>query len=226
MTTLSTAEHDNASMKDATNKALTEANALGAKVDVLMAGQNAKTATEAAAARSDPKEALLAKGDCAHDLAEPSPALIVSLTSGYDLATVPAGGSAESVAAAPDADLPTFVGKKVAKSDRPELTSAEIIVSAGRAMPSQENSARYIEPLADKLGVVALRAAFDAGYAPNDWQVGQTGEMAASERCVAVGASGAIQYLARMKDFKVVVAINKETPDLPGRRLLPRGGPL
>ena len=281
MATLLVAEHDNASIKDVTAKALTAALALGAPVDVLVAGHNASGAAKAAAGYEGVRKVLHADAaPYAHQLGEPLAALIVSLAEGYDNIVAPAsttaknamprvaalldvmqvsdvikvvspdtferpiyagnaiqtvqatdgkkiitvrtaafqptgtGGSAavESVAAATDPSLSQFKGEELSKSDRPELTSAKIIVSGGRALGSKEKFDDVVIPLADKLGAAtgASRAAVDAGYAPNDWQVGQTGKVVAPELYIALGISGAIQHLAGMKDSKVIVAINKD----------------
>ncbi|MGZ8308846.1 MAG: electron transfer flavoprotein subunit alpha/FixB family protein [Rhodoplanes sp.] len=282
MATLLVAEHINTALKDATNKALTAARALGGDVHVLVAGKGCGPAAEAAAKLDGVGKVLLADDALyEHMVAEPVAALIVSLAGGYDAILSPAtttgknimprvaalldvmqvsdvikvvapdtfdrliyagsavqtvrsrdakkvitvrtstfqptgeGGAAapiEPVAAAADPGLSRFVGEELSKSERPELTSARIIISGGRAMQSRENFTKYIEPIADKLGaaVGASRAAVDAGYAPNDWQVGQTGKVVAPELYVAVGISGAIQHLAGMKDSKVIVAINKD----------------
>ncbi len=281
MTTLLLAEHDNKSLKDATAKAVTAAKQLGGDVHILIAGQNCKSAAEAAAKLEGVAKVLIAENSAyEHQLAEPLAALLVSLAGSYDALVAPAttngknimprvaalldvmqiseitkvlgpdtferliyagnavqtvtssdakkvitvrtstfqatgeGGSApiETVSAASDPGLSSFVGEELSKSDRPELTSARIIISGGRAMQSRENFTKYIEPVADRLGagMGASRAAVDAGYAPNDWQVGQTGKVVAPELYIAVGISGAIQHLAGMKDSKVIVAINKD----------------
>ncbi|MGZ8402591.1 MAG: electron transfer flavoprotein subunit alpha/FixB family protein [Rhodoplanes sp.] len=282
MATLLVAEHINTALKDATNKALTAARALGGEVHVLVAGKGCGPAAEAAAKLDGVAKVLVADDALyEHMVAEPVAALIVSLAGGYDAILAPAtttgknimprvaalldvmqvsdvikvvapdtfdrliyagsavqtvrsrdakkvitvrtstfqpageGGAAapiEPVAPAADPGLSRFVGEELSKSERPELTSARIIISGGRAMQSRENFTKYIEPVADKLGaaVGASRAAVDAGYAPNDWQVGQTGKVVAPELYVAVGISGAIQHLAGMKDSKVIVAINKD----------------
>lgn len=282
MATLLVAEHINTALKDATNKALTAARALGGEVHVLVAGKGCRPAAEAAAKLDGVAKVLLADdASYEHMVAEPVAALIVSLAGGYDAILAPAtttgknimprvaalldmmqisdiikvvvpdtfdrliyagsavqtvrsrdakkvitvrtstfqamgeGGATASivpVAPAADPDLSRFVAEELSKSERPELTSARIIISGGRALQSRENFEKYIEPIADKLGAAigASRAAVDAGYAPNDWQVGQTGKVVAPDLYVAVGISGAIQHLAGMKDSKVIVAINKD----------------
>jgi electron transfer flavoprotein alpha subunit len=281
MTTLLIAEHDSASLKDVTHKALTAAAALGGPVHVLVAGPNSRAAAEAAAKLQGVEKVLLAD-DARYDhmLAEPTATLIASLAGPYEAIVAAAsttgknvmprvaalldvmqvseiikvvspdtferpiyagnaiqtvqsgdakkvitvrtsafqptgeGGSAaiETVAAADDSGMSSFKGEEIAKSDRPELTSARIIISGGRSLGSAENFKKIIEPVADRLGAAmgASRAAVDAGYAPNDWQVGQTGKVVAPDLYIAVGISGAIQHLAGMKDSKVIVAINKD----------------
>ena len=143
--------------------------------------------------------------------------IITVRTTGFDAAAA-TGGSAqvETAAATADAGKSSFMDSEIAKSDRPELTAAKIIVSGGRALGSKEKFDEVMTPLADKLGAAlgASRAAVDAGYAPNDWQVGQTGKIVAPQLYVAAGISGAIQHLAGMKDSKVIVAINKD-PEAP-----------
>ena len=282
MAILVVAEHDNASIKGATLNTVAAAQQIGGEVHVLVAGQNAGAAAQAAAQIAGVAKVLHADGAGLREgLAESVAAQVLALAANYThllfpataagknvaprvaakldvaqvseitkvisadtferpiyagnaIATVQstdavkvitvratgfdaaasAGGSApvENVAAAAGNGKATFVGRQTTKSDRPELTAAKTIVSGGRALGSSEMFAEVLTPLADKLGAAlgASRAAVDAGYAPNDWQVGQTGKIVAPQLYIATGISGAIQHLAGMKDSKVIVAINKD----------------
>jgi electron transfer flavoprotein alpha subunit len=138
--------------------------------------------------------------------------VITVRTTGFDAAAPGGSAPVQTISAIADSGLSAYVGSEIAKSDRPELTAAKVIVSGGRALGSVEQFNAILTPLADKLGAAlgASRAAVDAGYAPNDWQVGQTGKIVAPGLYIAVGISGAIQHLAGMKDSKVIVAINKD----------------
>jgi electron transfer flavoprotein alpha subunit len=142
--------------------------------------------------------------------------VITARSTGFDQAARGGSAQVENVAAGPDLGLAKFVGREITKSERPELTTAKVVVSGGRGLASAENYQRVLGPLADKLNAAlgASRAAVDAGYAPNDSQVGQTGKIIAPTLYVAVAISGALQHLAGMKDSKVIVAINKD-PDAP-----------
>ncbi|MCU0774057.1 MAG: FAD-binding protein [Ideonella sp.] len=285
MSILVVAEHDHASVKGATLNTVTAAARLGGDVHVLVAGQGASGAAQAAASIAGVSKVLHAESPAfEHHGAEAVAAQVLAVASGYShilfaatasgkniaprvaakldvaqvseitavvapdtferpiyagnaIATVqsvdaqkvisvrttafdPAGSggtaSIESVAPVAAPEGSRYVGSEIAKSDRPELTAAKIIVSGGRALGSSDKFSEVLVPLADKLGAAlgASRAAVDAGYAPNDWQVGQTGKIVAPQLYVACGISGAIQHLAGMKDSKVIVAINKD-PEAP-----------
>ncbi|MEM7765935.1 MAG: electron transfer flavoprotein subunit alpha/FixB family protein [Pseudomonadota bacterium] len=281
MAVLVIAEHDTATVADSTNKTVTAAAKFGGDVDVLVAGEGAGAAAEAAAKISGVRKVLHADAaPLKKQLAEAMEALIVPLMEGYDAVFAPAttmgknvspriaarldvmqlsditavidantferpiyaGNAIMTVTSADPKKVVTvrgtafdaagndgsasvetvdlgvsefksaFVSDEIVESDRPELTAAKRIVSGGRALGSAEEFNRLMEPLADKLGAAigASRAAVDAGYAPNDYQVGQTGKIVAPELYIAIGISGAIQHLAGMKDSKVIVAINKD----------------
>ncbi|MBX9460173.1 MAG: electron transfer flavoprotein subunit alpha/FixB family protein [Brevundimonas sp.] len=280
MAVLVIADRDGDTVRDSTHKTVTAALKLGGDVDVLVVGQGAKAAADAAARIAGVRKVLLAESDAlSHQLAEAVEATVVGLADGYDAILSPAttdgknympriaarldvapisdivevlasdsftrpiyagnaletiqtsdakkvitvrptafdaageGGSAsvETVAGA-DAGKSAFVSEEMVKSDRPELGAAKIVVSGGRALGSAEEFHAVMDPLADRLGaaVGASRAAVDAGYAPNDYQVGQTGKVVAPALYIAIGISGAIQHLAGMKDSKIIVAINKD----------------
>ncbi len=161
----------------------------------------------------DTFERLIYAGNAVQTLRSKGGKKVITVrTAAFQAAGEDGTAMSEEVSPPSDPGISAFVGEEISKTDRPELTSARVVVSGGRAMASRENFAKYLEPVADKLGaaVGASRAAVDAGYAPNDWQVGQTGKVVAPELYVAVGISGAIQHLAGMKDSKVIVAINKD----------------
>src|SRR6516164_6738530 len=212
MTTLLLAEHDNKALKDATSKALTAAKALGQPVHVLVAGKNCRAVAEAAAKLDGVSKVLLADGaGYEHMLAEPVAALVQSLAGAYDAILAPATTTGKNIMPRVAALLDVLQVSDIVKVIGPD--TFERLIYAGNAVQTvrSKDKTKVITVRTSTFQAAgASRAAVDAGYAPNDWQVGQTGKVVAPELYIAVGISGAIQHLAGMKDSKVIVAINKD----------------
>jgi len=215
MKTLVWVEHDNASVKDATLSAVTAAGKLGevhllvaALLDVMQISDILSVESEDTFTRPTYAGNAIAKVK-----SKDAKKIITVRGTAFEKAASEGGsGTVEAMSSTGDKGLSSFVGAEIAKLERPELTSAKVIVSGGRALKDGPTFEQVIFPLADKLGaaVGASRAAVDAGYVPNDYQVGQTGKIVAPEVYVAIGISGAIQHLAGMKDSKTIIAINKD----------------
>ena len=211
-TVLGIAKHYTHVLAPATASGKNVAPRIAAKLDV------AQISDITAVDSADTFERPIYAGNAIATVQSSDPVKVITVrTTGFDPVAAEGGSAAiEKIDAAADSGLSQFVSREVTKLDRPELTSAQIVVSGGRGLGSGENYTKVLEPLADKLGAAlgASRAAVDAGFVPNDYQVGQTGKIVAPQLYVAVGISGAIQHLAGMKDSKVIVAINKD-PEAP-----------